>query len=360
MSTVVQIGIMANAGDAGDSALGTDMGKLWIERGPNEAWHTSLVSDDGQVIVGASGFGVTGAVQLSTDRAVTWSEIYPTGSVASIGGGAIDADGSHILLHEHQGSLWLSTDYGASWNDVHGGVRIDGTSYSFAMNADGSVMYYCDWFKRKVYGGGTWAEITPDLGVGVTKMWYCIACDESGDNVVLGAFSTGGRLYISHDGGGTWAETRPAGDVDRSWEKVSMSNDGQVILASTNSTAYLSVDGGGSWSVTAGGGEAVAVSPDGQYLLSGDEFELYESYDGGSTWAAVGWWSGAVWKDFQYANMVACTDDGAVIAIAPLLNDHFWVRTRDGSRLLFDIKACPGIDSGGSGYPFDIVGCRCE
>ncbi len=40
-----------------------------------------------------------------------------------------------------------------------------------------------------------------------------------------------GRLYISDNSGGTWAERQPAGNADKSWAGAAMSSDGRKLVA---------------------------------------------------------------------------------------------------------------------------------
>jgi len=52
----------------------------------------------------------------------------------------------------------------------------------------------------------------------------------NGQTIIVGE-TTVGRLYISNDGASTWAETQPAGNVDKTWQTSSMSSDGNIMLA---------------------------------------------------------------------------------------------------------------------------------
>ena len=47
---------------------------------------------------------------------------------------------------------------------------------------------------------------------------------------MVGAISAG-RLYISTDSGVTWAETQPAGDVDKDWQGAALDSDGSNLIA---------------------------------------------------------------------------------------------------------------------------------
>jgi photosystem II stability/assembly factor-like uncharacterized protein len=56
------------------------------------------------------------------------------------------------------------------------------------------------------------------------------------------------RLWMSIDGGANWTEPRPAGDVNLSYQSVSMNSDGSVIIVCASSgRIYTSQNSGGAW-----------------------------------------------------------------------------------------------------------------
>ncbi len=59
----------------------------------------------------------------------------------------------------------------------------------------------------------------------------------SSDGTNLIADVYGGRLYISTNGGSSWAETQPAGDLDKNWYTTSMSSDGTKLIAGAKELA---------------------------------------------------------------------------------------------------------------------------
>ena len=78
----------------------------------------------------------------------------------------------------------------------------------------------------------------------------------SSDGQIIIAGVQNGRLYLSENGGGSWTETQPAGDIDSSWYPVSMSSNGQIILvAGLGARVYITTNGGDSWTETQPGGD---------------------------------------------------------------------------------------------------------
>ncbi|MBP7967049.1 LysM peptidoglycan-binding domain-containing protein [Candidatus Woesebacteria bacterium] len=84
------------------------------------------------------------------------------------------------------------------------------------------------------------------------------------------------RLYITRNGGSSWSEAQPAGNIDRDWYSVSVSGDGQRIIAiPTNGRLYVSMDNGASWGETQPAGDgnknwiATDITKNGENYLAG-------------------------------------------------------------------------------------------
>ena len=71
----------------------------------------------------------------------------------------------------------------------------------------------------------------------------------SADGLKLTAGIWGGFIYVSSDGGETWAEKDPAGG-DRQWSNGASSADGtHLIIGAYNDYLYTSTDGGDTWTL---------------------------------------------------------------------------------------------------------------
>lgn len=109
--------------------------------------------------------------------------------------------------------------------------------------------------------------------------------------------ATNGRLYLSSDGGDNWTETQPAGNVNKNWVALSMTEDGEVLVAAAApGRLYLSLDGGDSWSETEPAGPVgdqnwanVAITDSGDVLLTTiNGGRMYRTEDLGNSWDPVG------------------------------------------------------------------------
>ena len=88
--------------------------------------------------------------------------------------------------------------------------------------------------------------IISDTGCGIpasdlpkVKEKFFKICALNSRVLTIDDLKSSGRLYISSDGGDTWEETQPAGDVDRQWYSIASNSDGsKLITASNNSNIW--------------------------------------------------------------------------------------------------------------------------
>ena len=158
---------------------------------------------------------------------------------------------------------------------------------SCASSADGLKVIACS---DRIYvshdGGETWAT-TPLVSAG-----KCSASSADGLKLIVG----GGRLYVSANGGTTWTETQPEGDVTGQWTGCDITSDGTKMIACNRShRAHLSMDGGTSWAEVQPAGDVDAewwgcsCSADGAIMLFWGEVtyaisDFFLSQDSGLTW----------------------------------------------------------------------------
>jgi len=143
----------------------------------------------------------------------------------------------------------------------------------------------------------------------------------SGDGQYGLAGSNGGRLYVIANNN-TVTETQPAGNANKAWDSVAISNTGNRMLASDDDAVYLSKDAGTTWTnVNPAGVSAsfrtVSVGGIGKTMLAGvDGGRLYRSVNGGATWTETqpagnndeDWWTSSISKDGK--TMLAGVDGG--------------------------------------------------
>lgn len=172
--------------------------------------------------------------------------------------------------------------------------------------------------------GATWR----DSGL-PTDNWISVDMTPDGQRMLAVAF--GGGMYQSTDGGTTWAKIDTAfnpalpGDAggDLAYESVTVSQDGQRIVALVmNGAAYVSTNGGTTFT-PAGGSAAGAISwravdssADGMIVAAAaQDGNVHLSTDGGVTFSAlpVNIGAGAI-NDGWYR--LAMSEDGNTIAVA--------------------------------------------
>ena len=139
--------------------------------------------------------------------------------------------------------------------------------------------------------GDNWEETQP--AGDVNKNWSSLSISENGE--VLIAAVANGRIYRSINSGTDWEETQPAGNADKNWSAVMLNNVGQFIIATENGgRMYISNDTGENWSEAQAPLDedmewsALTMSALGNVALAGAQNgRLYLSTDQGANWAEV-------------------------------------------------------------------------
>jgi hypothetical protein len=169
---------------------------------------------------------------------------------------------------------------------------VDKSWYCCASDADGTNLI-AGVYGERLYtsddGGATWTERQP--AGNVDKFWHCCASDADGTNLIAGV--DGGRLYTSANSGVVWTERQPAGAADKSWWCCASDDDGSNLIAGIdNGRLYTSANSGANWTERQPAGDAdkfwdcCASDDNGSNLIAGVYGgRLYTSDDSGATWA---------------------------------------------------------------------------
>ena len=142
-------------------AAGTTNGPFVALPSGNKAWYGISVAPDGTTIYATM---QNGSIWKSTDSGATWVDLV-AGNKAWIGI-SVAPDGTTIYATVNNGSIWKSVDAGATWVDL-----VAGDKYwrEISVAPDGTTIY------AAVYGGSygsiwrsEWSAYAPVLGVGHT------------------------------------------------------------------------------------------------------------------------------------------------------------------------------------------------
>jgi photosystem II stability/assembly factor-like uncharacterized protein len=246
---------------------------------------------------------------LSTDGGRTWTVASKGYTGAQVRDIAVDPTAAGRVFAAARSGLFLSTDGGEDWAGLNYPpaaslewyvVAVDPTDPQHVLaanNWEGVILQSHD-------GGRAWRPVSqrPDE----TMSWRAIAFAPSDPATVYAGtsafFSAGtfddrmpaGGIYVSHDGGTTWASANDALSQDANVTSLAVDpHDPQVVYAATGNHGLLkTTDGGQSWTVINEGlpGSPAALSvtlhpTDSRTVYAGlDRAGLYRSQDSGETW----------------------------------------------------------------------------
>lgn len=183
-------------------------------------------------------------------------------------------------------------------------LPVSGRCNGMASSVDGAKLVV-------VIGNGTIYTST-DSGATWTardsaRNWSDVASSEDGTKLV--AVVGTGQIYTSTDSGATWT----ARDSVRAWTDVCSSADGTTLLAAAD-YLYISTDSGATWTQKASNlsWEGVAMADDASVFYACSNTAVFKSTDG-TTWNNVTPTSGEYNGTFSG---VGCSADGAVVLLS--------------------------------------------
>ncbi len=259
----------------------------------NEAWYREACSSSGQYIL-ASTYG--GFLYLSTDYGETWNIVnYGQTSGQYWFGLAISQTGQYMWACAIDGGIWKSSDYGSNWVQVKpfgideyscSGVSISNNGqYIYICNSSGHIYISADYgvnWNDKDYSSVDWA------------WWSNIACSKDGKYIIANSYGSlaGGVVYLSTDYGITWAEIKPRGDEQTNWDKCCLNYTGERMLINAGQRGiYLSTDYGVTWNILVpknfimGVFTECAMDDSGLNIYVADYYgKCYWSQNGGNNW----------------------------------------------------------------------------
>ena len=209
---------------------------------------------------------------MQLEAQLTWQATTAPVSSSHYSSIAIDNSG-RIFAGIGGGGVYRSTDNGAGWAQLSGGLPADAIINSLAASSSGLVVagayagVYCS-----TNNGDSWALVRNTETTAVV-----VAPDGS---IIAG---TVGGVIRSTDKGSTWSSNVLANPGIKSFSKKS---DGKMFAA--GGAVYLSTDNGASWAATTTGPiapAALTVTPNGNVFAGGSG--MFLSTNNGTTWTAV-------------------------------------------------------------------------
>ncbi len=231
-----------------------------------------------------------------------WTSQGPYGGdVATM---AVDPANPSILYAGTIGNgIFKSSDRGASWSSVDGGLPIATSVSALAIDPANPAIVYAalriDGVVKSSNRGSRWRAMNaglPEVEPSRDVPWVeTLAIDPSNSATVYAGFLRDG-LWRSHDGAASWQAVVSLAETEVRGVAVDPS-DSATIYAATGGGVYKSVDGGASWAPLAGGLEdrpysSIVVAPDSPETVYATSTHvassrLYRSRDGGATWTQL-------------------------------------------------------------------------
>jgi hypothetical protein len=263
-----------------------------------------------------------GSLYQSTDDGATWSQVP-----ALVGESVFDiqfAPGGKIYLAVQDG-IQESDDNGATWAALNLNIGLNDQVFALAVDpSDPSTIWagITDALAsqpvnlmRSSDGGMTWQNKTPPLAAPLTGTG--IAVDPNDSNTVIAIFSGGlggGAVWVTTDGGTTWTD-RSAGLPGNPMNAVVYDGTrllvgGGQLFGSQYVGLYASTDLGATWTELDNGTwpvqvvTAIAVDPDNAQtiLVATPGSGVNRTTDGGATWQiGVGGTSALAALSLRYA-----------------------------------------------------------
>ena len=305
----------------------------------------------------------SGGVWKSTDGGNRWSPIFDKEPVAAIGALAV-APSDPSVVWAGTGEAWAirdtdvtgngvykSTDAGRTW--THMGLDQTGRIARVVVNPQNSnIVFVCALGRltgpqqeRGVYrttdGGQHWGRVLfADENTGCSGL----SMDPENSLVLFAGMwqaemhtyaelsgGPGSGIWVSRDGGGTWARIEgnglpksPVGKIDVTVAPTDSNRVYALIQTADQGSLWRSDDGGKNWKVVnwdrsligrAGYYIRLAVSPanENEILVANSSF--HQSLDGGYTFRDVPWGGDThdIWIDPKNADRFVITDDGGLI-----------------------------------------------
>jgi hypothetical protein len=306
-ATTVTLPTTANVGDI-----------VTVSGAGSNSWQA--VTGSGQSIMG---YPAAAAGQVWTDNnnapVTNWQ------SVAS------SADGTKLVAITASGSVYTSTDSGATWS----GTTLGGQGYAVASSADGSKLVAATSAGIVVNSGGYWTMSLPNV--------IATSVASSADGTMI-AVASANTILTSLDSRPPVLVLTSAAD----WTSVALSADGTNLVAADVFGIYKATySPGGGWSTAVSTApparwSSLAWSANGTKVVAVNQgsapYQMYTSGDSGATWTPITSAPGGLWTS------VALSDDGTKLVAVNKGGSPYmiWTSTDSGLTWSGNNNAPPG------------------
>jgi|GEM_PF-5064757 len=285
MVDVSDDGLVMTAAATNDNLkISINSGQTWANAtGGASNWYAAWLNNSGQTILA----GRQGTVTLSLNRGSTWSTSL---TEAGINFNLLSSNSnlSKVIVGstESNGILKLSTDSRVSWRHIWSLRQRDwGT---MAMNSDGSKIIAApvgptDYLYLSSDGGANW-QVLPNAG---KRLWRTVLM--SADGTKLAAVAYNSCVFTSADNGQTWLSR----SCNTNYQHLAGSADlNKLVVAGTSGNILYSDNNGSTWITASAPGSrpwtSLSISPNGQDILaSATSTVLWRSINGGTTWTSL-------------------------------------------------------------------------
>jgi photosystem II stability/assembly factor-like uncharacterized protein len=194
-----------------------------------------------------------------------------------------------VILVSGSNSFYKSMDGGNTWQQINSSIiqNLNSERCPVAVSSDGTKFVIgTRYLYSSLDSGLTWTQIGDNVGYRYIRI-------STNSNTLLAA--NDGNIYIN-TAGGNWANGwNKITPTNYSWGGISMSPNGQNIIATTQDSVSISNDSGKTWNKNTGVFNmkpknqfplaACAISDDGLKLTVVPKgWWVYTSVDGGKTW----------------------------------------------------------------------------
>jgi len=247
----------------------------------------------------------TSEVYRSEDRGATWSSVWDDFQFSSVYALApAPSDPDIIYACKNGFGLYKSEDGGNRWRFLHQSL-VDYT-YTIAVHpANPDIVFsgynskpFQDWamIRRSTDGGTTWDTVLQvERSDGITSIVF----DPSDSNVLYATSigENGGAIYVSHDGGDSWAPLNERFTMCTIWgqpQLIGGPDDPDTVYAATwLGGTWKTTDAGASWTlleeapISATSLSVDLLDPDVLFLGDRSTPTVWRSLDAGKTWDRV-------------------------------------------------------------------------